>query len=323
MADSGNKLRLGFFWAAGCGGCEIAFLEIHEKILDLAAAVEIVFWPCIMDTKYHDVRGMPDAHIDICFVNGGIRTEENLSLAELLRKKSKILVAYGACSTMGGIPGLANLYSREAIVERVYRTTESTNNPGGIVPGHHTVLREGVEIDLPRLYPQLRALHQVVDVDYFMPGCPPSAEQTWSVCQAILDGSLPPAGSVIGAGDKSVCDECPCEKRNLKVAAFHRPHEIVPDGRHCLLEQGLICLGPATRSGCGAQCMQAAMPCRGCYGPAGDAEDQGAKMISVLGSILEPENEEELNRAIDRIADPAGTFYRFGLPASILGRARG
>ena len=86
-----DKLKFAFYWAASCGGCEIAVLDINEKILDVVAKVDIVFWPVAMDIKYKDVEAMPDKHVDVCFFNGAIRTEEQEHMAKLLRKKIESL----------------------------------------------------------------------------------------------------------------------------------------------------------------------------------------------------------------------------------------
>lgn len=127
-----SKLKIALYWAASCGGCEIAVLDIKEKILDVAAACDILFWPVALDFKYKDVEAMPDKHIDVCLFNGAIRTSENEHLAKLLRQKSKILVAYGSCANEGCIPGLANLYSRQSLLDRVYSETPSTDNSNGV-----------------------------------------------------------------------------------------------------------------------------------------------------------------------------------------------
>src|SRR5512136_1295801 len=105
----GKKLQIALYWAARCGGCEIGMLDIDEKILDLTAAADIVFWPVAVDTKYKDIEERSDPSIDVCFFNGGIRNSEQEHLAKLLRKKSKILVSFGACAVSGGVPGLANM----------------------------------------------------------------------------------------------------------------------------------------------------------------------------------------------------------------------
>jgi F420-non-reducing hydrogenase small subunit len=311
------KLKVGAYSAAGCGGCDIALLEIGAHILDLVAVADIVFWPTVVDFKYDDVRAMPDGGMDVCLFNGSIRTEENREIAELLRAKSKVLVAFGACSAFGGVPGLANLFSANEVLERAF-STESVDSTLGMLPSSNG--------DAPTHVPGFRSLvsqlSDVVDVDYVMPGCPPSAEQVWAVLQAVISGELPEAPAIVGAGNKSVCDECELVKEGTRVTHFVRSHQLVPDPERCLLEQGIVCMGPATRSGCKAQCTTALMPCRGCYGPAGEATDQGAKMIATLGMLVDSEDEQTIAETVGEIVDPAGTFYCFTLPTSLLGRGR-
>jgi F420-non-reducing hydrogenase small subunit len=320
MAENG-KLKLGLYWAASCGGCEIAIVELREKILDLDAAAEILFWPCAMDFKYEDVEAMPDGHIDVCLFNGAIRTTENEELAHLLREKSKVLVAFGSCAHEGCIPGLGNMFDRESIFKRVYLESPSTDNSEGILPQTTYQMPEG-EVDIPYFYNTVKTLAQVEDVDYFVPGCPPQAPQIWAVIEAILGGNLPPKGSVVGASpDKTVCDECEYNREEKRIEKFYRPHEIIAEDR-CLFDQGIICAGPATRAGCGALCTAVGMPCRGCYGPAPSVVDQGAALLSAVASVVDADTEEEAARIVAEVVDPVGTFYRFGLPASLLHRKK-
>jgi F420-non-reducing hydrogenase small subunit len=316
-----DKIKLGIYWAAGCGGCDIGILEIHEKLLELVEKAEIVFWPCIMDSKYADLENMADGSIDVCLFNGSIRTEENLLMANLLRKKSKALVAFGSCAAIGGIPGLANLFSRKAIYELVYKYSES-NARSCSLPETTTDLGNGMVVSLSPLLHKVKTLAQVVEVDYFVPGCPPAEEQVWNVLEAFLRNDPPPRGSIIGSGAKSVCDECSRKKKNGSIAGFKRIHEIIPDEKTCLMEQGLICMGPATRSGCKSPCPEAGIPCRGCYGMAGDTIDAGAKIISVISSLIASNNEQEIAAMMEGLCDPVGTLYRFSLPASVLPRSR-
>lgn len=319
----GRKLRLAFYWAASCGGCEIAMLEIGERLLDVIDIADVVFWPCIADFKYHHVEAYADGSIDVCFFNGAIRSDENREIAELLRKKSRLLIAYGSCAHEGCIPALANLHTREALFERCYLDNPSTPNPERRVPVTRSEVN-GHTLELTRLWDTVLTLADVVPVDYFVPGCPPTEKMTWAAIEALARGDLPPRGSLLGAGDKSVCDECPFERRDTPIARIERPHLFrpAPGDRQCLLEQGLVCLGPATRSGCEARCLTAGQPCRGCYGPAGQTTDQGAKMIAALGSLVAGETDDEVRAVVDQIADPAGTFYRFGMARSTLRRRR-
>ncbi len=180
-----EKLKFAFYWAASCGGCEIAVLDINEKILDVVQIADIVFWPVAMDIKYKDVKNMPDKYIDVCFFNGAIRTEENEKMAKLLRKKSKTLIAYGSCSYMGGIPGLANIANRKEVFEKVYLKNISTVNPNGITPKTRVKVKEG-ELELPGFYDTVKTLDQTVDVDYYIPGCPPQVELTINALETCL-----------------------------------------------------------------------------------------------------------------------------------------
>ncbi|OYT45775.1 MAG: oxidoreductase [Thermoplasmata archaeon] len=323
MPVTERKLKFAFYWGASCGGCEIAVLDIDEKILDVAAAADILFWPVAVDTKYSDVEAMEDGFIDVCFFNGAIRTSEQEELAHLLRRKSGCLVAFGSCAAMGGIPGLANLANRDKIFETAYLDNPSTSNPGRTLPSKESRVKEGT-LTLPEFHDRVRALHQVTDVDYFLPGCPPPTNLILEAVNAVIKGELPPKGSVI-APEKSVCEECRFEKSEKMLTEIRRIYEVEKVEDRCLLEQGIICLGPATRGGCSARCLDAYMPCTGCGGPTPNSMDQGGKMISALASILGLEGEEalpdeEIERLLDGIVDPVGTFYKYGLAAALINR---
>jgi len=266
------KPKFAMYWAASCGGCEIAVLNTHEKILDVDANFDVVFWPVAMDAKYKDVEAMEDGSILLTLFNGGIRNDENEHIAKLLRQKSKILVSFGSCACEGCIPGLANLSPVGEIVYTAFNTI-TTDNPHEVYPRTSYDVPEG-ELHIPKLFPILRPLDQVVDVDYYMPGCPPESHQIAAVIDLVVkvvrgEAGLPPKGSVIGVGNSTVCDECP-RTRNVKmIKEFKRIQDIAPvDPTLCILEQGIPCNGPATRSGCNARCPQAGAQCIGCYGPA-------------------------------------------------------
>ena len=146
---------------------------------------------------------------------------------------------------------------------------------------------------------------------------------------AILKGELPEKGAVL-APNKALCDTCPVKDskpEKLSINELKRPYEIKLDPEKCFLVEGVFCYGPATRSGCGETCIRANMPCRGCFGPLDGVKDQGAKALSMLASIMGVDSEEKMtdedaDQLINQIADPAGTFYRFSLPASLLRRKR-
>ena len=326
MTVNGNKPRFAMYWAASCGGCEIAVLNTHEKILDVDANFEVVFWPIAMDAKYKDVESMEDGSILLTLFNGGIRNDENEHIAKLLRRKSKIMVAFGSCACEGCIPGLANLSPVGEIVHTAYHTP-TTDNPNEIYPRTTFDVPEG-ELHIPTLSPMLRPLDQVVDVDYYMPGCPPESHQIAAVIDLVIrvvrgEAELPPKGAVIGAGNSTVCDECP-RARNIKlIKAFKRIQDIAPvDPTLCILEQGIPCNGPATRSGCNARCPQVGAQCIGCYGPAEGVMDYGARLITAFSSVIDANEPEEIEKILDGIPDPAGQVYRFNLAGSLMKGAR-
>ena len=316
------KPKFAMYWAASCGGCEIAVLNIGEKILDVDANFEVVFWPVAMDAKYKDVEAMPDKSILLTLFNGGMRNKENEEIAHLMRRKSQILVAFGSCACEGCIPGLANFSNQEQIFNAAYNTV-STDNPDQIRPVTSYKMPEGV-INIPEFNPVLKTLDQVVDVDYYMPGCPPESHQIAAVIDLVIkvlhgEATLPPKGATIGAGISTVCDDCP-RTRNVKVIKeFKRIHLMSEiDDKLCLLEQGIPCNGPATRQGCGALCPQAGAQCIGCYGPAEGVVDYGARLIAAFASVIDSNEPDEINRILDGIPDPAGQFYRFSLAGSLL-----
>ena len=320
-----TKPKLALYWAASCGGCEIAVLDIEEKILDVDAAFDIVFWPVALDFKVKDVEAMEDGEIDICLFNGAVRNSDNEEMAVLLRRKAKVLVAFGSCAYEGCIPALSNTTTRTATLDWVYRDSPSTINPEDVRPQERTETPLGT-LRLPAFWEKVRSLDQVVDVDYYVPGCPPQAHQIWAVLETVIDilehgKPLPPKGSVLGAGDRTCCDECARTREEKRITKFVRPHEIIPDPDKCLLDQGILCMGPATRSGCGALCVSVGMPCRGCYGPPPNSKDQGTKMVAALASVIDSKEPEEIDRILDGIVDPIGTFYRFSMATATLAGA--
>jgi F420-non-reducing hydrogenase small subunit len=320
---SNAKPKVAFYWCASCGGCEESIVDLAEDILKVVAAVDIVFWPVALDFKKKDVEAMPDGSIAVSFINGAIRLSEQEEMVKMLRRKSGLVVAHGSCAHMGGIPGLGNFWNKETIFRRAYHTTPSTDNPDKVVPLEKTVY-DGKELTLPSFFDTVYSLDQVIDVDYYLPGCAPPRDLILNAVTAILEGKLPPKGAVLSP-NKSECDTCDRNKtkpEKLSIKEIKRTWEIILDPEKCFLAQGVICMGPATRDGCGHRCINGNMPCRGCFGPTDQVYDQGAKFLSALASILDTNDEKEMDRIVQSIVDPAGTFYRFSLPKSLLGRKR-
>jgi F420-non-reducing hydrogenase small subunit len=292
--------RLAEEWFAICAGCEVTILDIGEPLLDVLKQVQIVHMPVLMDHKLYGQTGegtemeIPEA--DIGIITGGIRTEEHRKLAREMRTKCKTLIALGTCACHGGIPALANLFTTDALREKVYRDSVSTDSNG--IPGE----------DLPGLTDRVYAVSEVVPVDVFLPGCPTTPEMVVSALTALLEGrpfTLPA---------RSVCDECPTRREKKAVTALRRRFEApqFTPGRplsemRCLMEQGFLCLGPATRAGCGGsegtpRCIRAYLPCEGCFGPLSDKANPMVDMMGALSTIgLDPK----------QVPDRAATFNRF------------
>lgn len=206
-----GKAKFAMYWAASCGGCDIAVLNVNELLLDFDREFEVVFWPAAMDAKYADLRAMADRSIDLALVSGSLRNSENEEIVRLLRAKTKTLVAFGSCAGEGCIPGLANLFTVGQIFDASYRSP-SVDKANGIVPREEWMpptegrVRDGEVLTLPRFEPLLRPIDRVVAVDYYVPGCPPESTRVAEVLQLVIAAlhgraELPPAGSVIGAGN--------------------------------------------------------------------------------------------------------------------------
>lgn len=317
------KPKVAFYWCASCGGCEEAVVDLAEAILDVVGAVDIVFWPVALDFKVSDVEALPDGAIAVSFINGAVRMSEQEEMAKLLRRKSGLVVAFGSCSHLGGIPGLANLSDREAIFDWYYAKGPSVEAGGTARPKTKVQVPEG-ELELPEFWDAVKSLNQVIDVDYYLPGCPPTPKLIANAVQAILTGRLPPKGSVL-AGTKGLCSECKLNETKpdkMLIKDIKRIIEVKLDPHKCFLAQGVLCMGPVTRSGCEALCINGLMPCSGCFGPLDQAPDYGGKALSFIASIVDVEDPSEAKKVLAKVADPAGIFYRYSLPTSKLGRKK-
>ncbi len=315
------KPKVGFYWCASCGGCEEAVVDLAEGILAVVEAVDIIFWPCAMDFKKHDIEAMPDKSITAVLLNGAVRTSEQEEMAHLLRRKTQYLIAYGACAQLGGIPGLANQFAREDILRYVYEESPTTVNEAKVRP-QVSSQNNGHTCTLPQIRNVVRALDQVVDVDYYIPGCPPTPKLTQAAVGALLSGKLPPKGTVL-APDFALCQQCSrkaTKPDDVSYTQFKRPHQVLIDPDKCMLAQGVVCLGPATRAGCEAACPSGNMPCTGCFGPTSRVHDQGAKILSTICANVGTKDEKEMRQIQSGIPDPVGTFYRYGLAKSMLRR---
>lgn len=275
-------------WLNICGGCEVAILDLGEKLLDVLPSLQFVHMPVLMDHKYFGQLGeksemeIPEA--DIGMISGGIRNEKEKHVAEEMRKKCKTLIALGSCACFGGIPALANMSSLDDLYQKVYReskTTEAADTPSSD--------------QLPKLTDRVYALDEVVKVDVNIPGCPMNPVIILEALSKLL------AGEAFELPERSVCDDCPTKREEKTDVGLKRPlqdAQFTPgqyDQMRCLNEQGILCLGPVTRSGCGKpynegeenipRCIKGFMPCRGCFGPIRKGANPLVDMVNALSSI--------------------------------------
>lgn len=315
-----SKPKIAFYWAASCGGCDEAVVDIGEEILKVTEAVDIVFWPIALDFKESDLEKVD--RITVSFINGAIRSDDQEKIVRLLRDKSDLVVAFGTCACFGGVAGgLGNLYSGDSLLKKAYLETPSTVNPEATMPSEEAITPAG-KLNLPRFYKTAKAVGSVVKIDYYLPGCSVPGDLVIHAFNSILEGNLPEKGKyLIPENIKgNLCDVCERKDTLPKDSGLHltemkRPHQIQIDPNKCFIAQGLICLGMATNAGCGMEksgrCIRVNVPCRGCFGPTEANPDQGMATLTALSSMLDTSNLEAMSQFVDSIVDPEGTLYRY------------
>ena len=317
------KPKIALYWLGACGGCDAAVIDLDETLLEVADQAEIVLWPAALDHKYASLQNLEDGELALSMVWGMVRNEEHVEMARLLRQKSQLVLAFGSCAVSGGTPGLANLLEVGDVLDWIYRRAPTVVNPTGVIPGGVVQVTEG-EVSIPQLLPHLYSLDQIISVDYYLPGCPPPGDLIAAAVTAALEGKLPPRGAVL-APPQALCDVCPRNRSKpyrLEIRRLRRVHEVELDEETCFLARGVLCLGPATRAGCGGSCLRVNTPCRGCFGPTGRVTDSGARFIAALAALIRVDDDSELQGVLDEFPDPAGYCCRFTEATSILGRKR-
>ncbi|MBO4503046.1 MAG: oxidoreductase [Candidatus Methanomethylophilus sp.] len=338
-APAGGKIKIAIYWTAGCGGCDVSILDTNERVLTIAQFADIVMWPVAVDGKEKDIEALDDGAITVSLINGAIRNSENEHMAKLLRKKSVLVVAYGTCAMFGGSPALANLVPGGAseILDYVYTKTptsaafqERYHADAAVVPKTVIEVPEGT-LTLPVVYDTVKTLDQVIDVDYYIPGCPPQQESISHLLKAVVDFvyngvALPPKGAEIGVTEKCLCDECPRTKEYARITKIYEPYQVNVDPEKCLMDQGILCLGPATVGGCNAKCTKVGQPCRGCYGPTRLVQEHGASALTAIASLFpvlddDPTcDEDQIIEIMKTVKDPLGYFYAYTLGKSLIKR---
>ena len=166
-----SKARVATLWLDGCSGCHMSLLDMDERLLELAGKVDIVFSPLV------DQKEFPE-NVDVALVEGAVSSDEDLEKILKVRARSRLLVSLGDCAVTANVPSMRNPFTVSAVVDRAY-VENVTINPG--------VPREAV----PTLLPRARPIHEFVNVDVYVPGCPPSADTIYTVLSEIVEGRIP------------------------------------------------------------------------------------------------------------------------------------
>ena len=311
-----GKPKLAIHWAASCWGCELAVGNIRAALLRAAIPVEVLFCPGLPATRSSDLEGLPDGGLLVTFFNGALRTEEDVAMAELLRRKSRLLVAFGVCAATGGVPALSR--ERRLAAGRIAsRLTDPSEDPlAGLLSTPCAQAQR--DLLLPVTLHRVEPLSQRVEVDFTMPGCPPEPEQLLALLRHVLSGRpLPVTSLLLGDSRHTLCDECSHEKRGAPPSALQPAPGATPEPGWCLQEQGFACLGPAIHAGCGALCPAVGLPCTGCYGTLGGPLDPAAQ-AQAGGEPCEREValQGRLSGALVVVANPLETLYRQAMGAA-------
>lgn len=280
-------VNIGILSLSYCAGCEVALLT-SKKFNEFLAEkmLKIVYSPLLLDVG--DIE-----KIDILLVTGCIRAQDDISMVKEIGKRAVKTAAFGTCPCYGGIPGLANLMSREEIVSYVFDNMK---------PKAANLKRELVKAVTP--------LSAVTKVDYFIPGCPPVE----GIIKLFLESLV--QGGKFDVPKTNVCSACPLNTEDKKPLKGLRRKLLALndiDTGICFLKQGVLCMGPATLGVCEALCIRKGVPCIGCTGPIPPSKDQAADMIDALSIFYLVEQPEKV---LDAIPDPVGLLSMFTLPYS-------
>jgi F420-non-reducing hydrogenase small subunit len=237
-----GKIRLNTEWLCDCGGCHVALVDLHEKILNVIEAVEIQKCPVLTDEK-----GYPEA--DIGILTGSIRTDHDRHAAIEMRQKCKKIIAFGTCAVYGGLHGAGLAHSREDIMDTVYRKSPTTKTD--FIPG----------TEITGLEKLVAPIDEVIDVDLYLPGCPPHAHYIFEALTSLVENRE------TKVQQETVCAGCRRVMKKTEVAAIKQNHDGVPEDDVCFLSQGYICLGSVTLDRCLAPCPNHGIMCTGCAGP--------------------------------------------------------
>jgi len=246
-------VKVAFMQLSDCWGCHQSLLDASLGLLPVLPALEFVYWPAVVDFKLDSLKARETGSILVGFIEGAIRTKEDLEHVKLMREKCALIIAFGSCATYGNVAGLANQWDIETLKKRKFVEVESATNETPTIPTQH----------VPEFQDKIINVDEVINIDVYMAGCPPKTEQIISSIVFLL-GQKP-----FPMNDLAYCNDC-----SIKDS--------------CLLDSGTLCFGPITSIGCSLKCTSNREPCVGCFGPAKIVDSRAEKLnsqVKNLGSI--------------------------------------
>ena len=244
-------VKVAFMQGSDCWGCHQSLLNAHLGLLPILPALDIVYWPAVVDFKHESLKARPDGDILVGFVEGSLRTNEDVENVKLMRAKCTLIIAFGSCACYGSVHGLANIWDIDDAVKRKFEQAESITNESPHEPKEH----------MPGFASKVIPTDEVISVDAYISGCPPKPEAIISAVAFLLGQKPQPMA------DSAFCNDC------------------VLNNENCLLEKGTLCFGPITSTGCELKCTTDGKPCVGCLGPAKAVSSRAAKLKEMVGNI--------------------------------------
>jgi len=289
-----SKVQVSFEWLSGCSGCEMSVVDLHERLLDVLDEIELVRIPILMDVKDY-----PKATLGI--VTGALRTEHDVHAAHAMRKSCDKILAFGVCAVYGGPQGAAYAHKKGEVEEAIFQKNPTTRTNFIPTDGVPALLPDGV-----------RPIDSEIDVDLYLPGCPPHSLYVAQALKAVLTGSAPEFGN------HNVCFRCRRNMQRSDVVALRRSHEGPIAGDTCFMSQGVLCMGSVTLDRCLAPCPQHGAACTGCAGPSEsiilephiDIRTEIANRMSRMTKIKREEIIQEMERR-------SKTYYAYAMASPV------
>ncbi|MFX1572575.1 MAG: hypothetical protein ACFFB0_07495 [Promethearchaeota archaeon] len=244
------SVKVAFMQLSDCWGCHQSLLNAHLGLLPVLPALEVVYWPAVVDFKLDSLKQRESGSILVGFIEGSVRTNEDYDNVKLMRDKCVLVISFGTCACYGNVHGLANQWDIEELIRRKFSQVESISDESGGEP----------TINTPGFRDKVVPVDEVINVDAYISGCPPKPEQIVSAVKFLLGQKAFPMN------DLAFCNDCSIKD-------------------NCLLDEGVMCFGSITSIGCTLKCTSDRKPCVGCFGPAKTVDLRAEKLNTMTKDL--------------------------------------